>query len=153
MNLCQDDFNSFSDDVVAFQSRLLDKYFERHTAAKGSSLLSDRSALDQLAYLDWQVHRGRLNKCVLDEEIERAFQKGLHSLYESTHFVLMSPQEGLCRDDGTRMQSDFKGLLDLHEAFVHILKRCGFRFRRFEALNDDPGDIVKLFERVNHRAH
>jgi len=145
MGLTQRDFNEFTERVVDFQRRLLDLYVRRHGDAKGRALLSDRSAIDQLAYLDWHVERGRLQKHVLDEEWERASNLGLQSLYAGTHFVLMSPQAGFCKDDGTRMLSSLQEQWDLHAAFVRVFRRAGLPFRRFAALDDDPLDIVHLF--------
>jgi len=148
MCLKQDDFTHVTDRFVEFQRRLLDRYVARHSAAMGQALLSDRSVLDELAYIDWQVSRGRLEQGVLVNEWDRAVAVAgckLQDFYSGAHFFLLRPEASLCEDDGTRMQSGMQDLWDLHLAFERVLQRAGMRFQHFSAIHSDPEDIVQLF--------
>lgn len=147
MGLKQDDFIMFTDAVIDFQYRLLERYKEKHSAAlhAGSALLSDRSVLDQIAYLDWQVQKGRVGKTVLDEAWRRADMAQVRVIYKDASFFLLRPEAGLCRDDGTRMLSAMDDLQKLYQAFERVLKKAGVNYTEFSVLQDDPDIVVRCF--------
>lgn len=144
LGLTQTDFNTFNAKVVHIQHLLLDEYCQRHEAARGRHMISDRAALDQLAYLDWEVGRGRVDASVLEGEFQGAAER-LRGLYEATNFFLLQPDAALSVNDGTRMQSTQEELWQLYTSFERTLQRLGLKFQPFQALTGNLDEILRTF--------
>lgn len=143
MNLTQKDFIDFNDRVVSFQFELLKLYMRHHDDAPANMhLISDRSVLDQLAYLKWKVSEGLVAKKKLQEAWKLASIESMKKLYVNTKFILMTPNPELCVNDGTRMLSDEKGLWELFQAFKWVLKEASIDFDQFTAKKDDAQDLI-----------
>ncbi|CAL1137555.1 unnamed protein product [Cladocopium goreaui] len=143
MNLTQQDFIDFNDRVVSFQFELLKLYMRHHDDAPANMhLISDRSVLDQLAYLKWKVSEGLVAKKKLQEAWKLASIESMKKLYVNTKFILMTPNPELCVNDGTRMLSDEKGLWKLFQAFKWVLKEASIDFDQFTAKKDDAQDLI-----------